>query len=88
MAAKGATRATQDAAGGVILGGSTKVFVEGKPVALLGSPVTPHDEDEHENATMTATTTKVRCGGIAPVRVGDPATCGHLATGSTKVFFG
>ena len=88
MTAKGATRSNVDSAGGTIRDGASKVFVEGSPVALDGAPVDDHGNDEHDSATMVATSTKVSVEGSKPVRADDSATCGDTATGSSKVFFG
>lgn len=89
MALKGVSRVGVDTAGGLITGpGATKVFVEGSKASLNGDAVASHGSSPHSSATMVATTTKVFIEGTPVVRQGDLATCGHPATGSTKVFAG
>lgn len=81
----GISRAGVDSAGGTILTGSSDVMINGAPVALNGAAVAPHGDSPHNAASMIATTGKVFVNGIAVVRAGDPATCGHTASGSGNV---
>lgn len=70
----------------------SKVLADGIAVVVLGDGVTPHppcpDEPIHCAASMAGASSKVFIGGIAAVRAGDAASCGHAASGSGKVFFG
>lgn len=81
----GISRAGVDSAGGVILSGSGNVLINGAPAALNGAAVAGHGDSPHNAATMIATTGTVFINGIAVVRAGDPATCGHTASGSSSV---
>jgi uncharacterized Zn-binding protein involved in type VI secretion len=84
----GVTRATQDTAVGIILGGISNVLVNGKPIAVMGDLVTAHDAAPHDVATMIAGSNQVFAGGKLVVKAGDLATCAHPATGSTNVITG
>lgn len=85
MALKGASLVGIDTAGGII--GQPPVpqtwyKVDGSPVALHGAIVAPHGSAPHAAATMVATTTLFKVGGIPIVREDDLATCGDTASGS------
>jgi len=83
----GATK-DDDTAGGDIVASATKTYVNGLRCALHGDAVVPHGPPPHKAATMIAGTNNVFIEGKAAVNLGDLATCGHSATGSTTVFIG
>lgn len=75
-----------DSAGGTITGpGASQVRINGVPVALLGDRVASHGNGSHSSASMVEASTVVRINGVGIVRAGDAASCGHAATGSTRV---
>lgn len=85
----GVSRAGLDTAGGIIQsGGQTRVYVEGYLGAVLGDRVAPHGDSPHNAATMVEASSVVFFGGIEVCRQGDKASCGHEATGSSRVFSG
>ncbi len=79
-------------AGGKIVRGAEHVFVNGLPVGLHVSKITPHapwgkPHPPHENATTTEGSPSVFVEGVAVLRVGSGNTCGHsIAEGSANVF--
>jgi uncharacterized Zn-binding protein involved in type VI secretion len=81
----GATR-KGDSAGGVILTGSSDVFIDGMPAATVGDKVAKHSKKgPHKAATLVSGSPDVFVNGKPLVRQGDPASCGHPATGSSTV---
>ncbi len=85
----GVTRCFIDSAGGVVLGGSnTTVVVNGVPGSVITTPISSHGEGKHSTATMVGASTSVFFSGLPVCRVGDSASCGHVATGSSDVFAG
>lgn len=84
----GVARAGVDVAGGVILTGSTDVFVNGAPAARVGDSVEGHGNGEHGGPVMSTGSTTVFVNGIPLSRQGDVATCGDSSTGSENVFSG
>lgn len=76
-----------DYAGGLIIGGSTNVLVNGAGVVRVGDAVAPHGTGPHGSATMLSGSTTVFCNGIPVCRVGDPATCGDLGSGGSPNTF-
>ena len=84
---KGVARVGRDSAGGPIIGGgNTRVFVEGTPAAVLGDAATGHGSDAHAAPVMVLGSQRVLAAGRPVCRRGDSASCGHVATGSTRVF--
>tara|TARA_B110000285_G_C14926353_1_gene515182 strand:+ start:437 stop:700 length:264 start_codon:yes stop_codon:yes gene_type:complete len=85
----GVTRVGKDTAKGSILGtGASTVFTEGSRTSLLGDKVAPHGKPPHTSPVIVKSSTTVFAQGKGVVRKGDPATCGHAATGSSTVFSG
>jgi len=85
----GVSRVGVDAAGSTIVGNlAPTVLVNGSPVAVVGAQVAGHGRGPHSGPTMAAGSGKVYANGIAVVRAGDPATCGHPASGSGDVIAG
>lgn len=88
----GASRVGTDAAGGTITGpGCSTVKVNGKIISVKGDGVTPHppkDTPHMGSPVMVGSSSTVFAGGIAVVRAGDSASCGHSASGSGNVNIG
>ena len=87
--ALGATRALQDSAGGLIIGGASSVMVNNMPISIFGDAVVSHGENQHQAASMLVGGPRtVFAQGMPVIRQGDPSTCGHIATGSSNVLIG
>lgn len=85
----GVSRVGVDSAGGTIVGDlAPTVFVDGSPIAVTGAAVAGHGNGPHAGPKTSAASGTVFANGIAVVRDGDAATCGHPATGSGDVFAG
>jgi uncharacterized Zn-binding protein involved in type VI secretion len=84
----------RNSAGGVIVNGDNSVLVNGRPVAVLNSRVTPHPccgadgcPPVHCNAQTTNTINSVLINGRPIIVQGDRDTCAHPRVGgSTDVF--
>lgn len=81
----------RNAVGGVILNGDPTVLVNNRPVAILGSRVTPHPccgqkgcPPTHCSATATSTNATVLVNGKPIVTFGDIDTCGHARMGGSR----
>ena len=85
-----------NAVGGVILKGDPTVLVNGRPVAVFGSSVSPHPccgakgcPPIHCAAKTTSKNPKVLVGGKPIITTGDLDTCKHpRAKGSLDVIVG
>lgn len=85
----GVSRVGQDTAGGTIVGVlAPTVFVNGAPVVVLGADVHPHGPGVHMGPVMAGCSGTVFAHGIGVCRAGDPASCGHAASGSGNVAAG
>ena len=85
----GISRKGQDIAGGVALGGSLNVKINGTGAVRIGDTVASHGLSPHSPIPpMVSGSTTVRVNGIGVCRAGDVASCGHPITGSTNVFAG
>jgi len=86
----GIARKGQDTAGGgVALGGSLNVYVNGTGAVRIGDTVASHGLSPHSPIPpMVSGSTTVRVNGIGVCRAGDVASCGHPITGSINVFAG
>lgn len=83
----GVSRAGLDMAGGTIVGVLVpSVFVNGANIVVVGATIEGHGLPPHAAPVMAAGSGTVYAGGIPVCRAGDPATCGHVATGSGNVF--
>jgi len=74
-------------AGGVVISGDNTLRVDGKPVAIDGSPVSPHNnfKPPHTSARCVASNNTVKVNGKRLIFVGDRDSCGHVRIqGSTK----
>lgn len=69
--------------GGVITGGVASVRVNGRPIAVVGLPVTGHGKGKHAGPQTANGSGSVRAGGRAVVRTGDADTCGHPRVGGS-----
>jgi len=84
----------QNSAGGVIVNGDSSVLVNGRPVAVLGSRVTPHPccgsrgcPPVHCNAQTTNTINSVLINGKPIIVAGDRDTCTHPRVGGSPNVF-
>lgn len=84
----GVTRKQVDIAGGVLLEGSSNVFVNGKNIVRIGDKVASHGVSNHSAVRMVQGSSTVFCNGKPVCRRGHIASCGHQATGSSNVFLG
>jgi uncharacterized Zn-binding protein involved in type VI secretion len=86
----GIARKGQDiAGGGVALGGSQNVNINGTGAVRIGDTVASHGLSPHSpTPPMVSGSITVKVNGIGVCRVGDVASCGHAITGSTNVFAG
>jgi len=75
-----------DVAGGVIIQGSSNVFVEGNPIVRIGDAIAGHGRGPHAGPIMASGSENVFANNISVSRAGDTATCGHPASGSGSVF--
>jgi uncharacterized Zn-binding protein involved in type VI secretion len=78
----------KDIAGGVLIQGSSNVFVNGKPAVRKGDLVATHGKPPHAGPKMVGSSSSVFVNGKGVCRAGDAASCGHTATGSGNVFEG
>jgi uncharacterized Zn-binding protein involved in type VI secretion len=81
----GVTRQGVDVAGGVLASGSKNVYVNGAPAVRLNDSVAGHGRSPHTAPVMIGSSGNVFVNGIGVVRAGDPASCGHSASGSGNV---
>jgi uncharacterized Zn-binding protein involved in type VI secretion len=75
-------------AGGILIGGSGDVIVNGNGAVRVGDKVAPHGNAPHNNPTMIQGSGTVFVNGKSVCRAGNAASCGHSATGSGNVFAG
>lgn len=85
----------KNSVGGVIITGNPTVLVNGRPIAVIGSTVSPHPicgakgGASHCAAKTTSKNFRVLVGGKPVVTVGDLDTCGHpRASGAYTVIVG
>lgn len=78
-----------DVAGGPTIGPLVPtVVVNGLPIVVIGTPISPHPPT-HIGATMIQGSKSVFAGGASVCRLGDKASCDHtLTTSSSNVFVG
>lgn len=69
----------KNSAGGKVITGDNTVFLNGKPVAIDGSPVTDHPggRGSHRGSRTKATESTIYVNGKRIIFVGDKDTCGH-----------
>ena len=82
----GISRVGVDAAGSTIVGNlAPTVLVNGSPIAVQGAAVAGHGRGSHSGPVMVGSLGSVKANGIPVCRAGDPASCGHAASGSGNV---
>jgi len=65
------------------------VTAQSRPVAVIGSPIIPHDSNPTHIANVLTGSATVTVGGIGVTRVGSVGSCGHPETvGSYTVTVG
>jgi uncharacterized Zn-binding protein involved in type VI secretion len=65
------------------------VTAEALPVAVIGSPITPHNSEPVHIAVVATGSSTVTVGGIGVSKVGGVGSCGHpQTTGSPTVTVG
>tara|TARA_R100001463_G_scaffold10021_2_gene29677 strand:+ start:76 stop:345 length:270 start_codon:yes stop_codon:yes gene_type:complete len=65
------------------------VTAESLPVAVIGSPITPHNSEPVHIATVVTGSATVTVGGIGVSKIGSVGSCGHpQTTGSATVTVG
>lgn len=67
---------------------ASRVFVNGKPIAVVGTTVTPHGKAPHNASKMTQGNLRVKAGGIPVCANTHAASCGHQLVSSSNVFVG
>ena len=78
-----------DNGGGRILSGVGSVLVNGRPIAVVGKPISPHGKGPHSVAKVQKGSGSVYAEGIAVTYVGASDTCGHIhSSGSGDVNVG
>jgi uncharacterized Zn-binding protein involved in type VI secretion len=72
--------------GGTVVDGAGSVFVNGQPVALVGSMLTKHGKGKHAGPKISSGSGSVFAEGRAVALVGSPNDCGHsMVSGSGDV---
>lgn len=76
-------------AGGSVITGDNTVFLNGKPIAVDGSPVSNHPappfgKGSHPASRCRATEKNIRVNGKAIILVGDQDTCRHTRIDGSK----
>lgn len=84
----GVCRANIDKAGGIILVGIPSVLVDGMPIVVEGNPVQSHGNNPHDRSVMVKGNFSVTVNGIPVCTELSSSSCGHKATGSSKVSIG
>lgn len=75
-----------NSAGGFLFGPLVpNVFVNGRPIALIGTPITPHGKPPHNAAVMITGSPNVFAGFIPVCRAGDIASCGDVLVSNSNV---
>jgi len=78
-----------DSGGGVVATGVSSVTVNGAPIAVVGSVITPHNRKPTHHAVAAVGSSTVTAGGIPVNYVGAPDSCGHVrVSGSPDVSVG
>lgn len=66
----------------------SRVFVNGRPIAVVGTKVTPHMKGIHQASTMAMGSARVKAGGLPVCAHSHASTCGHLLVSTSNVFIG
>ena len=64
--------------GGVVMMGVPTVLTTGRPTAVVGVPISPHDNKPVHIAVAAMGNPLVCCNGIPTNRMGDLDSCGHV----------
>jgi uncharacterized Zn-binding protein involved in type VI secretion len=78
--------------GGAIMRGASSVFVNGRPIGLHVSQITPHapwgrPHPPHDAAVTTEGSPTIMVEGVPVLRIGSGNSCGHsIVEGSGDVF--
>lgn len=85
--AKSVGRVGLDIAGGPLMTPLVpNVLVNGKPIAVVGTPITPHGKFPHSGAVMAKGSPNVFAGGKPVCGTTDLASCGHPLVSTSNVF--
>ena len=80
----------ENSAGGRALDGDRSFIVDGRPVCVVGTPVSPHapcpDEPAHCNAVTQQGEYTMIIGNIKANVTGDVDSCGHVRTQGSDTF--
>jgi uncharacterized Zn-binding protein involved in type VI secretion len=78
-----------DTGGGAALSGVSSVLVNGRPIVVVGTPVSFHGKKQHSGPKTSGGVSSVLAGN-KPINVqGNPDTCGHTrASASSDVIAG
>lgn len=85
---KSVGRVGRDIAGGALMTPLVpNVLVDNLPIAVVGTPITPHGKKPHSPMPVMATgSPNVFAGGIPVCGTGDLASCAHPLISSSRVF--
>lgn len=61
------------------------VTFNGVPLAVVGAGVSDHGGGAHDNAQFAVGSAVFSINGLPVVLTGNPATCGHVAVGTTAI---
>jgi len=64
--------------GGFVMMGNPRVLTTGRPTAVIGSPISPHDWKPVHIAVAAMGNARCLCGGIPTNRMGDLDSCLHV----------
>lgn len=83
---KSVGRVGRDKAGGLLATPLVPtVTVDGFPIAVVGTPITPHGRAPHSAPTMAKGSPNVFAGGLPVCGTTDVATCGHPLISTSRV---
>lgn len=66
----------------------SRVYVNGAPIAVVGTTVTPHGKAPHNASKMAQGSVSVKAGGLPVCATGHVASCAHPLTAASNVFIG
>lgn len=64
---------------------NSHVLLNGFPLAVIGATVAGHGGAPHASPVFAIGSAVMLINGLGVVRTGHPATCGHVAVGTTHV---
>lgn len=75
----------KNSGGGVVTKGDPTVLVDGIPICVTGSPVSPHQSyPTHVGVVTIASQSSVFCNGRPVVTMGDADSCGDTRVGGSS----